>query len=126
MKGAQQDVVSDDEIRNEPQKKAERAGNRHEEQDQHQRGGNCDAQERFLLLFREILQRNALPSDQNSMAQSLSTRRQAARTSGMTAAGEALRERAADVPAAMAGCVQLTQTEAAELYRLLYLFLDGK
>ena len=41
----------------------------------------------------------------------------------LTAAGEALRERAADVPAAMAGCVQLTQTEAAELYRLLYKML---
>lgn len=37
----------------------------------------------------------------------------------ITEAGEALRERAVDVPAAMEQCVDLTEEEAGQLYRLL-------
>ncbi len=38
----------------------------------------------------------------------------------VTEAGMLLREEALAIPPAMAGCVQLTPEEAAELYRLLY------
>ncbi|MBR1457810.1 MAG: MarR family transcriptional regulator, partial [Oscillospiraceae bacterium] len=38
----------------------------------------------------------------------------------VTEAGMQLREEALAIPLAMAGCVQLTPEEAAELYRLLY------
>ncbi|MBQ9695999.1 MAG: MarR family transcriptional regulator [Oscillospiraceae bacterium] len=38
----------------------------------------------------------------------------------VTEAGMQLREEALAIPPAMAGCVQLTPEEAAELYRLLY------
>lgn len=43
----------------------------------------------------------------------------------ITERGMALRDRALSVPAAMAGCVDLSAAEAAELYRLLYRVLDG-
>ena len=42
-----------------------------------------------------------------------------------TPEGLALRERAADVPAEMGGCVRIAPEEAAELYRLLYKLLGG-
>ncbi len=40
-----------------------------------------------------------------------------------TEAGMALRERAAEVPAKIAGCIRLAPEEAMELYRLLYKIL---
>lgn len=43
---------------------------------------------------------------------------------GVTGAGEALKERAADVPAKIAGCVRLDSEEAQQLYRLLYKILE--
>ena len=43
---------------------------------------------------------------------------------GVTGAGEALKERAADVPAKIAGCVRLDSKEAQQLYRLLYKILE--
>ena len=41
----------------------------------------------------------------------------------LTAAGEALKERAVTIPGEMAKCVSLEPREAAELYRLLYKML---
>ena len=41
----------------------------------------------------------------------------------LTEAGEALRDRALEVPGRMAQCVKLTQEEADELYRILYKLL---
>lgn len=41
----------------------------------------------------------------------------------LTEAGEALRDRAVDVPVKMAQCVRLQPEEAQELYRLLYKLL---
>lgn len=41
----------------------------------------------------------------------------------LTEAGEALRDRAVDVPVKMAQCVRLQPEEAKELYRLLYKLL---
>ena len=41
----------------------------------------------------------------------------------LTGAGEALRERAADIPARMGACVAISPEEAGELYRLLYRLL---
>lgn len=38
----------------------------------------------------------------------------------ITPSGEALREKAADIPGKVAGCVKLDATEAAQLYTLLY------
>ncbi len=43
----------------------------------------------------------------------------------ITAAGEALKEQAAQVPMKMAGCIALEQKDAMDLYRLLYKLLDG-
>ena len=43
---------------------------------------------------------------------------------GVTGAGETLKERAADVPAKIAGCVRLDSEEAQQLYRLLYKILE--
>lgn len=42
----------------------------------------------------------------------------------LTEEGEALKERAVEVPYKMSGCVSLSQQEAAELYRLLYKILE--
>lgn len=42
----------------------------------------------------------------------------------ITAAGEALRERAVDIPSKMAACNALTAEESRQLYRLLYKLLD--
>ena len=41
----------------------------------------------------------------------------------LTPAGEALRERALDIPAKMASCAKLDAADAAELYRILYKML---
>ena len=41
----------------------------------------------------------------------------------LTPAGEALRERALDIPVKMAGCSKLDPGDAAELYRILYRML---
>ena len=43
----------------------------------------------------------------------------------LTKDGEALRDRALEVPAQMAGCVRLEPQEASELYRILYNLLKG-
>ena len=43
----------------------------------------------------------------------------------LTEEGEALRERAVDIPAKMSQCVNLEPEEARELYRLLYKLLDN-
>ncbi len=43
----------------------------------------------------------------------------------LTKEGEALKEKAADVPAQMAGCLALNQEEAMVLYRLLYKALSN-
>ena len=43
----------------------------------------------------------------------------------ITEEGEKLRERSADVPAKIAGCVKLTPEEAITLYRLLYKVLGN-
>lgn len=42
----------------------------------------------------------------------------------LTDAGEALRDRAAEIPAKMAGCVHLEPEEAGALYTLLYKLLE--
>ena len=42
----------------------------------------------------------------------------------LTEEGEALRERAVDIPAKMSQCVNLEPEEARELYRLLYKLLQ--
>ena len=42
----------------------------------------------------------------------------------LTEQGEALRERAVDIPAKMSKCVNLEPEEARELYRLLYKLLQ--
>ena len=41
----------------------------------------------------------------------------------LTAEGEALRDRALEVPQNVGGCIRLEENEAAELYRLLYKLL---
>ena len=43
----------------------------------------------------------------------------------LTEAGWALREEAGKIPACMAGCVNLQQEEAMELYRLLYKVMEN-
>ncbi len=43
----------------------------------------------------------------------------------VTDEGMALRERAADVPARVSGCVKLDTEEAVQLYGLLYKLLDS-
>jgi DNA-binding MarR family transcriptional regulator len=43
----------------------------------------------------------------------------------ITGSGGALREKAAEVPARMAGCMPLSQDEAGTLYKLLYKILEG-
>ena len=43
----------------------------------------------------------------------------------ITSAGEALKERAKEIPQKIAGCVRLDEEEAKELYRLLYKTLFG-
>lgn len=43
----------------------------------------------------------------------------------LTEQGEALKKRAKDVPAAMAGCMPLSKDEAATLYGLLYKLLEN-
>lgn len=45
-------------------------------------------------------------------------------TVSLTERGRAMRERAIDIPAEMAGCVPLTQEEAETLCRLLYRILE--
>ncbi len=42
----------------------------------------------------------------------------------LTGAGRALKERAADIPAHMCGCVRLTPAEARQLHDLLYKLLE--
>ena len=42
----------------------------------------------------------------------------------LTEQGAALRERAAEIPVKMAGCISLTPEDARELYRLLYKLLE--
>ena len=42
----------------------------------------------------------------------------------LTEQGAALRERAAEIPMKMAGCISLTPEDARELYRLLYKLLE--
>lgn len=41
----------------------------------------------------------------------------------ITPEGEALRDKAVDIPEAIAGCTQLTQEDAVSLYRILYKLL---
>ena len=43
----------------------------------------------------------------------------------LTAEGEALRDRALEVPQNVGGCIRLEENEAAELYRLLYKLLGA-
>ena len=43
----------------------------------------------------------------------------------LTAEGEALKERAVEIPPKIGCCVQLTGDEAVELHRLLYKVLGG-
>ena len=43
----------------------------------------------------------------------------------LTESGEALKEKAVDIPAKVAGCVGLSGEEALQLYRLLYKVLDA-
>ena len=42
----------------------------------------------------------------------------------ITDEGMALREKAADIPEKVGGCIKLEAQEAAELYRLLYKLLE--
>ena len=44
----------------------------------------------------------------------------------LTEAGRALQEKAKDVPAKVAGCVDLSPEKARTLYALLYELLDGR
>jgi len=44
----------------------------------------------------------------------------------LTAAGEQLREQAANIPVELSKCVQLTPEESLTLYRLLYKLLAGR
>lgn len=44
----------------------------------------------------------------------------------ITEAGEALREKAADIPAKVGSCIKLSQEEAAFLYAALYKILNAK
>jgi len=44
---------------------------------------------------------------------------------GLTAEGEALKERAKNIPMQLGSCVRLTAKEAVQLHRLLHKILDG-
>ncbi|WP_026509934.1 MULTISPECIES: MarR family winged helix-turn-helix transcriptional regulator [unclassified Butyrivibrio] len=43
----------------------------------------------------------------------------------ITKEGEALKEKAKDIPSKIGGCVRLSENDAKELYRLLYMVIDN-